>query len=91
MAINLATLKTRSLSALLFLFVMLCGLLRNEGSFLILFFLIHFGCWIEFIKVIKKNLYQKLFTLPFLWITLYHLADLVDDRFKNKLDGVRGL
>ena len=72
MAFNLATLKTRSLTALIFVAVMLCGLLRNEGSFLILFFLIHFGCWIEFIKLLKK-IYKENY-LPYIFFGLPYIS-----------------
>ena len=51
MALNLAILKTRSLTAAVFVIVMLTGLLWNPWSFLILFSFIHFGCWIEYQKI----------------------------------------
>jgi phosphatidate cytidylyltransferase len=54
LAFNLQTFKTRALTALLFVVVMLAGLLWNFWSFLILFTVIHFGCWFEFVKLIKK-------------------------------------
>lgn len=54
MAINIETLKTRALTALIFVAVMMGGLLWNEWSFIILFTVIHFGCWYEFIKLLKK-------------------------------------
>ena len=54
MALNLQTLRTRSLTAAVFVVVMLTGLLWNYQSFLILFTIIHFGCWYEFIKLAKK-------------------------------------
>ncbi len=54
MAINIETLKTRALTALVFVIVMLGGLLWNVWSFVALFTLIHFGCWYEFIKLLKK-------------------------------------
>ena len=54
MAINIDTLKTRAITALIFVAVMLGGLLWNQWSFLALFTIIHFGCWYEFIKLIKK-------------------------------------
>jgi phosphatidate cytidylyltransferase len=72
MAINLATLKTRSLTAFIFVVVMLGGLLRNEESFLILFFLIHFGCWIEFIKLLKK-IYRENY-LPYIFFGLPYIS-----------------
>jgi phosphatidate cytidylyltransferase len=54
MALNITTFRTRALTALIFVAVMLAGLLWSEWSFLILFSVIHFGCWYE---------YQKLVTL----------------------------
>ncbi len=59
MALNVATLKTRSLTAVVFVAVMLLGLLWNFWSFLILFTVVHFGCWFEFIKLIKKIYGEK--------------------------------
>ncbi len=52
MALNLNTFKTRSLTAILFVIVMLGGLLLNYWSFFILFSIIHFGCWIEYQKLV---------------------------------------
>ncbi|MDP9229922.1 MAG: phosphatidate cytidylyltransferase [Bacteroidota bacterium] len=52
MAINLQTLKTRTLSAAIFVVVMIAGLLWNYWSFFILFSVIHFGCWMEYQKLI---------------------------------------
>lgn len=54
MAFNFQTFKTRALTALLFVVVMLAGLLWNFWSFLVLFTVIHFGCWFEFVKLLKK-------------------------------------
>lgn len=54
MALHLQTFKTRSLTALLFVLVMLLGLLWNKWSFIVLFTIIHFGCWYEFVRLIKK-------------------------------------
>src|ERR1700760_4481572 len=51
MALNVAVLKTRSLTAVVFVIVMLTGLLWNPWSFLVLFSFIHFGCWIEYQKM----------------------------------------
>lgn len=52
MAFNLQTFKTRTLTAIIFAVVMLCGLLFNQWSFLLLFSVIHFGCWIEYQKLV---------------------------------------
>jgi phosphatidate cytidylyltransferase len=54
MALNKEVFKTRALTAVIFVAVMLVGLLWNFWSFLILFTIIHFGCWYEFIKLMKK-------------------------------------
>ena len=72
MAINVATLKTRSLTALIFVVFMLGGLLWNEWSFLVLFSLVHFGCWIEFNKILKK-IYIKNY-VPFLFLGLPYIT-----------------
>ncbi len=73
MAFNLQTFKTRTLTAILFAAVMLTGLLWNIWSFLILFTIIHFGCWYEFVKLMKKingNQYLMYCLLGLLYITL---------------------
>lgn len=59
MAFNLQTFKTRTLTALLFAAVMLTGLLWNFWSFVCLFTIIHFGCWYEFAKLMKKIYAEK--------------------------------
>ena len=51
MALNIQTLRTRSLTAAIFVVVMLAGLLINYWSFIILFSIIHFGCWFEYQKL----------------------------------------
>lgn len=52
MAWNWKTFNTRALSAILFAVIMLTGLLLNKWSFLILFTIIHFGCWWEYQKLV---------------------------------------
>jgi phosphatidate cytidylyltransferase len=52
MAFNPQTFKTRTLTAAVFVVVMLAGLLWNQWSFFILFSIIHFGCWVEYQKLI---------------------------------------
>lgn len=54
MAFNFQTFKTRALTAIIFAAVMLAGLLWNQWSFLILFSVIHFGCWQEYMTLIEK-------------------------------------
>lgn len=52
MALNLQTFKTRTLTALIFVVLMMAGLLINHWTFFILFTIIHFGCWIEYQRLI---------------------------------------
>ncbi|MFT3826542.1 MAG: phosphatidate cytidylyltransferase [Chitinophagaceae bacterium] len=54
MALNLATFRTRALTALVFVAVIFTGLLWNQWSFFILFSIVHFGCWIEFQKLLGR-------------------------------------
>lgn len=54
MALNIQTFRTRALTALVFVAIMLTGLLWNRESFIVLFTIIHFGCWYEFVKLVKK-------------------------------------
>lgn len=54
MAFNLQVFKTRALTAGVFVIVMLVGLLWNHWSFFILFSVIHFGCWVEYHKLVAK-------------------------------------
>jgi phosphatidate cytidylyltransferase len=52
MAFNWQTFKTRTITAAVFAAVMLTGLLWNHWSFFILFSIIHFGCWLEYQKLV---------------------------------------
>ena len=52
MAFNLQTFKTRALTAVVFVVVMLGGLLTNYYTFLLLFCIINVGCWLEYQKLI---------------------------------------
>lgn len=52
MAFNRQTFKTRTLTAIIFAAIMLTGLLWNHWSFFILFSIIHFGCWLEYQKLV---------------------------------------
>ena len=52
MAFNVQTFKTRTLTAAVFVVIMLLGLFWNHWSFFILFSIIHFGCWIEYQRLI---------------------------------------
>lgn len=52
MAFNLQTFKTRALTAIVFVAIMLGGLLTNYYTFLLLFCIIHVGCWLEYQKLV---------------------------------------
>lgn len=73
MALDTQTFKTRTLTAVVFVIVMLTGLFWNQWSFIILFTIIHFGCWYEFVKLVKKinpRKYVYYAPLGLLYITL---------------------
>jgi phosphatidate cytidylyltransferase len=55
MAFNVATFKTRALSAVVFVVIMMAGLLWSKLSFFLLFSIIHFGCWHEYVQLIAKT------------------------------------
>ena len=73
MGFNWKIFKTRTLTAIIFVAVMLTGLLWNYWSFFILFLVVHFGCWWEFVKLIKKiydKQYLKYIVLGLIYITI---------------------
>ncbi|MDB5280429.1 MAG: phosphatidate cytidylyltransferase [Ferruginibacter sp.] len=93
MAINVEVLKTRALTAVVFVAVMLTGLLWNQWSFIALFTIIHFGCWYEFVKLMKKiygEQYLKYCLLGLIYITLpiLMLMDLMN--IWNDVEGFKG-
>jgi phosphatidate cytidylyltransferase len=94
LALNIQTFKTRALTALLFVVVMLTGLLWNFWSFLILFTVIHFGCWFEFVKLMKKiyaEKYLRYCLLGLIYITMpIILLLLIRDNNRGYLDRVQG-
>ena len=53
MALDLQTFKTRALSAIIFVVVMLGAIFYSINSFIILFLIVHTGCYIEYSKLIK--------------------------------------
>lgn len=54
MAFNWQIFKTRALTAVVFVVVMLVGLLWNRWSFFFLFSIVHFGAWVEYQKLVSK-------------------------------------
>lgn len=62
MAFNPQTFRTRTITSIVFVVIMLVGLLWNQWSFFILLSIIHFGCWMEYqnlIGLIDKD-YQQI-------------------------------
>jgi phosphatidate cytidylyltransferase len=53
MAFNWQTFRTRALTALVFMVVMLAGLLWNSWSFFVLFSIVHFGAWVEYQNLVS--------------------------------------
>lgn len=54
MAMNWQTFRVRALTAVVFVAVVLAGLLWSPLSFWLLFAVIHFGCWIEYLRLTEK-------------------------------------
>lgn len=54
MAFNWQTFRTRALTAVVFVGVMLLGMGWNQWSFFLLFSFIHMGCWLEYGKLAEK-------------------------------------
>ena len=55
MAFDLPTFKTRALSAIIFVVVMLGAIFYSINSFIILFLIVHTGCLIEYNKLTKNT------------------------------------
>ena len=53
MAFNWHIFRTRTLTAVVFVMVMLLGL-WNQWTFLLLFSVIHFGCWWEYLRLMER-------------------------------------
>ena len=84
MALNKETFRLRALTALIFVAVMMAGLLVNEWTFLLLLTIIHFGCWYEFIKILKKIFGPRYFpyTLTGIFYITIPILMLVDLRIE---------
>lgn len=54
MAFNWQTFKTRALTAIVFVVVMMAGLFWNRWSFFLLFSVVHFGAFLEYQKLIAQ-------------------------------------
>jgi phosphatidate cytidylyltransferase len=83
MAFNWQTFRVRAFTALAFVAVMLAGLLWNHWSFFILFSIIHFGCWIEYQKLIalidtgygKISLFHKYAVMVAGWCLILYFTN----------------
>ena len=80
-ALNIQTFKTRALTALIFVIVMLAGLFINVWGFMVLFITIMAGCLYEFAKImklIKGNNYLNFLPLSIIYIIMpvYMMIDL---------------
>ena len=78
---NIQTLKTRAITAVVFVLVMLIGLFMNEWTFIGLFSLIFFGCLFEFIKIVRliygrRYLYYTSFALLYILMPVLMMLDL---------------
>jgi phosphatidate cytidylyltransferase len=54
MAFHWQTFKTRALTAVVFVVVMMAGLLYKPWSFFVLFSIVHFGAWVEYQKLVGR-------------------------------------
>jgi phosphatidate cytidylyltransferase len=54
MALHAVNFRIRALTSLVFVAVMVLGLLWNQWSFFVLFSIVHFGCWLEYQKLLSK-------------------------------------
>ena len=70
MPLNKEVFKVRAISAVFFVAIMLAGLLWNVWSFLLLFLIIHAGCWWEYVKLIEKIENLKIH----IWATMGSIA-----------------
>lgn len=91
MALNKEVFKTRALTALVFVVVMLCGLFLNGYTFVILFSIILCGCLYEFakiVKIIKPKGYRiyLAFAFPYIILPLIMFISLGIDLSKNEIN-----
>lgn len=70
MALNKQSFQTRTLTAVVFVAVMAAGLFWNVWSFFVLFSLVHFGAWAEYVGLIKKFNADVQPTKNWFWITV---------------------
>ena len=81
MALNKAVFKTRALTAIIFVLVMLAGIFINFYTFVALFLLIMGGCLYEFRKIVKlikptNNLGLLALSMPYIIIPILMMIEL---------------
>ena len=85
MALDLQTFKTRALSAIIFVVVMLGAIFYSIDSFIILFLIVHTGCFSEYNKLIQKiptittnktKVLYNLFGLAYITISFFAITHL---------------
>jgi len=81
--------RTRTLTAIVFVIVMLTGLLWNQWSFIILFTIIHFGCWYEYIQLVRK-IRPGNFLIGCLWGIVYITLPVTLLIYLRLLPGITG-
>ena len=90
MALNKAVFKTRALTAVVFVLVMLAGLFINFYTFIALFLIIMGGCLYEFRKIIKLIKPTKYFgllalSMPYIIIPILMMIDLGKNNYHQDL------
>ena len=90
MALNKAVFKTRALTAVVFVLVMLAGLFINFYTFIALFLIIMEGCLYEFRKIIKLIKPTKYFgllalSMPYIIIPILMMIDLGKNNYHEDL------
>ena len=90
MALNKAVFKTRALTAVVFVLVMLAGLFINFYTFIALFLIIMGGCLYEFRKIIKLIKQTKYFgllalSMPYIIIPILMMIDLGKNNYHQDL------
>lgn len=94
MALDIQTFKTRALSAIVFVVVMLGGIFYSIDSFIILFLIVHTGCFSEYSKLIKKTptittaktkVLYNLFGLAYITISFFAITHLASAHWVDVL------
>jgi len=94
MAFDLQTFRTRALSAIIFVVVMLGAIFYSINSFIILFLIVHIGCYIEYSKLIKKTptitttqakVLYNLFGLAYITISFFAITHLASAHWASVL------